>query len=147
MTTLGFIEFVLLFANRLLTPIKKDLSGSQGGTLLIGVEDNGNIFGLGADLGCLKNNSSLDQFERHLRQCINTQIGSKFLPYLVIRFEQIQGKDVCAVYVRPAPFPAFLRVKTSDQDVTFYIRLGNETKALKIPELYDYWIQQRSPQA
>lgn len=114
---------------------------TQGGTLLIGVEDDGRLFGLAADLSCLKSNPSLDQFERHLRQCITNEIGSKFLPYLVTRFEQIEGKDICAVYVRPAPIPAFLKAKSSDSDVTFFIRPGNETKALKMPEFYDYWSQ------
>lgn len=116
---------------------------TQGGTLLIGVEDDGNIFGLEADLSCFKTNPSLDQFERHLRQSITNEIGAKFLPYIAIRFENLDGKAVCAVYVRSAPDPAFLKAKPSDSDVTLFIRPGNETKALKLPEAYDYWIQKQ----
>ena len=117
---------------------------TQGGILLIGVEDNGSLFGLEADLSCLKTNPSLDQFERHLRQIIGNEIGVTFLPYLVMRFEQLEGKEICAVYVRSAPVPAFLKAKPSDADVTFFIRTGNETKALKVPEIYDYLSSDRN---
>ncbi|KKJ00078.1 RNA-binding domain-containing protein [Prochlorothrix hollandica] len=114
---------------------------TKGGTLLIGVEDDGTLCGLASDLSCFSTTPTLDQFERHLRQTISNAIGAKFLPYLFIRCENLDGKDICAVYVRPAPMPAFLKAKPSHSDVTFFIRPGNETKALTIPECYDYWSQ------
>ena len=67
----------------------------------------------------------IDQFERHLRQIIDNEIGVKFLPYLAIRFEQLEGEEICAVYVRSSPVPAFLKAKPSDADITFFIRTGN----------------------
>jgi len=107
---------------------------ADGGTLLIGVEDNGNIFGLSKDLQCFSN-CSLDQFERHLIQLIETNIGKKFLAYLKLRFDKINNQDVCGIYVRKADQAAFLK---SDKGIEFYIRTGNSTKTLNIQEFYDH---------
>ena len=111
---------------------------ADGGTLLIGVEDDGKIFGLSKDLDCLSNHN-LDQFERHLIQLIETSIGKKFLPYLKLRFVKINEQDVCGVYVRNSPQAAFLK---SEKGIEFYIRSGNSTKSLNIQEFHDYFLNQ-----
>jgi CheY-like chemotaxis protein len=111
---------------------------ADGGTLLIGVEDDGKIFGLSKDLDCLSNRN-LDQFERHLVQLIETSIGKKFLPYLKLRFVKINEQDVCGVYVRKSPQAAFLK---SEKGIEFYIRSGNSTRSLNIQEFHDYLINQ-----
>jgi CheY-like chemotaxis protein len=108
---------------------------TDGGTLLIGVEDDGKIFGLAKDLECLKN-SSLDKFERHLTDLIQSKIGKRFLPYIKTRFTQIDGKDICGVYVRKSNQRALLN---SDKGLEFYIRTGNSSRTLKVPEIYDYF--------
>ncbi len=53
---------------------------SDGGTLIIGVEDDGNIYGLEKDLHSM-NKGNLDKFERHLVQLVVNNIGTRFLPY------------------------------------------------------------------
>lgn len=111
---------------------------ADGGTLLIGVEDDGKIFGLSKDLDCLSNRN-LDQFERHLVQLIETSIGRKFLPYLKLRFVKINEQDVCGVYVRKSPQAAFLK---SEKGIEFYIRSGNSTRSLNIQEFHDYFLNQ-----
>jgi len=107
---------------------------TEGGTLLIGVEDNGNIFGLEKDLQCLSN-GSWDKFERHLIQLIDSNIGKKFLSYLKIRFTQINQQDVCGVYIHKADCSAFLK---TEKGTELYIRTGNATRSLSVPEIYDY---------
>jgi CheY-like chemotaxis protein len=108
---------------------------SDGGTLLIGVADDGSVFGLEKDIETLKK-GDLDKFERHLIQLVTNSIGSKFMPYLTIRFEQIEGKYVCAIYVRSSGDKrAFLKLS---KGVELYIRAGNSSRSLSIPELYDY---------
>ncbi|WP_448571791.1 RNA-binding domain-containing protein [Trichothermofontia sp.] len=72
---------------------------TDGGTLLIGVEDNGNLYGLEKELQCFKN-PSLDQFERHLLQLIESNIGKRFLPLVKVHFAKLEDKDICGVYVR-----------------------------------------------
>lgn len=108
---------------------------TEGVILLIGVEDNGQIFGLQSDLNCLKN-GSLDKFERHLTELIQNKIGKRFLAYIRIRFTQMEEKDVCGIYIRKSDRRALLN---SDKGVEFYIRTGNSSRTLKVPEIYDYF--------
>ncbi|MFP4438008.1 MAG: response regulator [Chloroflexaceae bacterium] len=65
----------------------------EGGTLLIGVQDDGSIFGLEADLALLSKNS-LDQFEQTLVNHIREHVGLSFIPLIKVRFESLSGKDV-----------------------------------------------------
>ncbi len=108
---------------------------SEGGVLLIGVEDNSNIFGLEKDLSCLKN-PSLDEFERKIFDLVKSNIGIPFLPYIKCRFETIQDKNVCGVYVRKANQKAFLELNKGNLE--FYVRNGNASRPINIPDIYNY---------
>ena len=114
---------------------------ADGGTVIIGVEDNGNLCGLEKDIQSFKEprNRTLDNFERHLVELIKNKIGIKFIPYLKIRFTKINGLDVCGVYVRKSPQAAFLK---SEKGIEFYTRSGNSTRSLNIQEFHDYFINQ-----
>ena len=102
---------------------------SHGGTLLIGVDDNGDVFGLEKDLKLQKN--SRDKFELTLRNLINDRIGVEFGGFVKVRFAEITGKTVCQVDVSPAPKPAYC-------DDDFFIRTGNQTRSLSLPEAMEY---------
>jgi DNA-binding NarL/FixJ family response regulator len=108
---------------------------SEGGVLLIGVRDDGSLFGLEPDLKCLSN-GSLDKFERHIIQLIENIIGKRFLIYIRIQFANLEGKDVCGIYIRKAERKAFLK---SEKNSEFYIRTGNSTKQLNVPDIYDHF--------
>jgi DNA-binding NarL/FixJ family response regulator len=114
---------------------------AEGGTVIIGVEDNGNLFGLEKDIQSFKEprNRTLDNFERHLVELIKNKIGIKFIPYLKIRFTKINGQDICGIYVRKAEQAAFLK---SEKGIEFYIRSGNSTRSLNIQEFHDYFLNQ-----
>jgi len=118
---------------------------SEGGTLVIGVEDDGNIFGLEKDLS-LMSEDTLDQFERDVTQLISNSLGASFTQLVKLRFERVEGKDICAVEVSQAATPnAFLKWKKGE-DPKFYIRTGNASKPLEdMQEFYNY-ISARSPE-
>ncbi|MCI0726507.1 MAG: BREX system Lon protease-like protein BrxL [Chloroflexi bacterium] len=102
---------------------------SNGGTLLIGVDDNGVIFGLEKDLKLHKN--SRDKFELTLRNLINDRIGVEFGGFVKVRFAEIEDKTVCQADVSPSPKPAYC-------DNEFFIRNGNQTRNLSLPEAMEY---------
>ena len=108
---------------------------TEGGVLMIGVEDNGNLYGLEKDIQCLKN-GSLDKFERHLVQLIENNIGKRFISSIKIRFTNLEDKNICAVYIQKANQKAFLK---SDKGTEFYIRTGNSSRFLNVPDIYDYF--------
>ena len=108
---------------------------TEGGVLMIGVEDNGDLYGLEKDIQCLKN-GSLDKFERHLVQLIENNIGKRFIPSIKIRLTNLEDKNICAVYIQKANQKAFLK---SDKGTEFYIRTGNASRSLNVPDIYDYF--------
>ena len=109
---------------------------SEGGTLIIGVEDNGNIFGLEKDLSLLSN-GNLDRLERKIIDSICQYIGSNFTQQIKIRFEKIDGKDVCAIYIKKSAKKAWLQ-KTNEKKLEFYIRMSNRSEPLDLPNIYDH---------
>lgn len=116
---------------------------SEGGTLIIGVEDDGNILGLEKDLS-LMSKGTLDQFEIDVMQLISNSLGANFTQFVKLRFERVEGKDICAVEVSKAATHAFLKWKKGE-DPKFYIRTGNASKPLDMQEFYNY-ILARSPE-
>jgi predicted HTH transcriptional regulator len=109
---------------------------SEGGTLIIGVENNGNIFGLEKDLSLLSN-GNLDLLERTIIDSICKHIGSNFTQQIKIRFEKIDGKDVCAIYIKKSAKKAWLQ-KTNEKKLEFYIRMSNRSEPLDLPNIYDH---------
>ncbi len=104
---------------------------SEGGTLLIGVADDGTIFGLEQDYKFVKNKNQ-DGFQLTLADLIVSHIGGHSIDYLKISFATIDAKEVCAVNVRKAKSPTFLR------DREFYIRSVNNSRTLEGVEMINY---------
>jgi hypothetical protein len=64
------------------------------------------------------------------------RILSRFQKYINLRFEQLEGKTVCAADVLKAPEPAFL-ISLKDRNLKeFYIRPGNQTESLDMEQMY-----------
>ncbi|MDE0509823.1 MAG: DUF262 domain-containing protein [Gammaproteobacteria bacterium] len=106
---------------------------SEGGTLVIGVEDDGGIYGLDQDLSLTHN--SMDRFEQLFVSLIQESMGTTTAPHFRIRFESIDDKSVCVVDVDRSPEPVFMKI---DKGKTFYIRMGNTSRALDHEETLKY---------
>ncbi len=107
---------------------------SEGGTLLIGVQDDGSIFGLARDLSLLSK-KSLDQFEQTLMNLISDRIGASFVQFVKVRFKTIDDQYVGVLLVSKAPKPAFLK---SNKVKEFYIRTGGGSRQLDVEEAINY---------
>lgn len=108
---------------------------SEGGTLLIGVNDEGTITGLKNDYKNLPKKNR-DGFENHLTMLIKTMIGLQFTKYVDIKFESVNDEDVCVVNVKKGHKPAYL--KNSDKKEEFFVRVGNSTQPFSMSETEDY---------
>ncbi len=106
---------------------------SDGGTLVIGVEDDGSIFGLEHDLTLTSN--SMDKFLNLLNTIIGDYIGLEFAGLIKIRIEDVDGKQVCIVDVDRAMIPAYL---TMDGRKEFFIRATNTSHTLDTEEAVKY---------
>jgi predicted HTH transcriptional regulator len=105
-----------------------------GGTLLIGVSDNGEILGLEKDYQTLKK-SNQDGFEQALMTSISTNLGADLCPHVHVLFHVIDHKDVCRVIISPSIRPVFL---TQGNTPKFFVRSGGGTRDLNIQEALEY---------
>jgi hypothetical protein len=113
---------------------------TDGGTLLIGVDDSEQILGIESDYNTLQK-TDRDGYELHLTQLISGYIGKERCLNVGISFHDLDGRDVCMVQVEPSPKPAYVK---EGQDSRFYIRTGNQTQPLGMQESVEY-IQEHWP--
>ena len=111
----------------------KTLAGfmnTQGGSLLIGVADDGSIVGLEADYNTLSRKDN-DGYTQLLMSSIADKIGTPACKLVKILFHIHEGKEVCRIIVLPSPMPVYAR---EDNDPRFYIRTGSGTREMDIQE-------------
>lgn len=108
---------------------------ADGGTLIIGVNDEGQIGGLENDYKTLPKKNR-DGFENHLNLLIKTMVGLNFSKYVNIRFDKSDGKDICIVAVKEGHKPAYLM--NGDKKEEFFVRVGNSTQPYTMSEASEY---------
>lgn len=108
---------------------------ARGGTLLIGVNDVGEVVGLGGDLKLVPRHD-LDGYENWLTTLIETSIGKAAASGAEISFERLHDQYVCRVHVRPSQSPVFVRSGKATADL--YVRLNNSTRLLNTAEAVEY---------
>lgn len=110
---------------------------AEGGTLFIGVDDEGNPVGLQYDYGTLKKQNT-DGFEIELRQSIEKYTKNKAAnEYLKIKFHPIEEKEICEVVIEPSSRPIFIYDEGGKQQEC-YVRVGNSSKPYTLDEFYEY---------
>jgi hypothetical protein len=130
--------------NRLNEPLKFSVIktvaaflNTDGGTLLIGVDDKRNVVGLNGDYGLFKKADSRDALELWLVTQLVDQFGTPATRLYAISFHETSGHDVCRIEVQPSPEPAYVDEK-SGKPPQLFIRTGNGTRALDIREIIEY---------
>lgn len=108
---------------------------ADGGTILIGINDNGQITGLKNDFKSLIKKNR-DGFENHLTMLIKTSIGLPFAKYINISFEQIGVEEICIIHVKRGHKPAYLI--NTDKKEEFFARIGNSTQPFSMSEAEEY---------
>lgn len=103
---------------------------STGGSLMIGVADDGSIIGVDE-----QSFANRDKMGLHLTNLISSQIGNGFLPY--ISFSMVEFDDRVVIWVRclECPRPVFL--KDGKLEI-FYVRSGPSTVELTGMNLINY---------
>ncbi len=96
---------------------------TDGGTLIIGVDDDGNILGLEKDFKTLSKQNK-DGFELHLRQIIKKYLGENFEKYIKITFPKVDEKEICVVKILKSGRPVFVQYEGDEQ---FFVRNGNSS--------------------
>ncbi len=108
---------------------------SEGGFLLIGVDDSGHVVGLENDYKTLKKQDR-DGFENFLVTLLLGAFGKDISPLIGIDFENVEGSDVCRASARPARRAVFVPDGSGGEHL--YIRAGNSTRQLSTREAIEY---------
>jgi len=122
---------------------------SEGGNLLIGVKEKQTgkseyeIIGIEEDLEKLKSQDKPGTKDSYKRMIIDGIIRPYFPPkiyihlnnYLVIDFEEIEGKTICNIKIQKSDIKVFLNLEGKKM---FMIRTETETRQIQDEELVDY---------
>ncbi len=107
---------------------------ADGGALLIGVSDEGEVLGLENDFATLGKKPNRDGFELFLTDLLFG--GKLWLSGLIeIGFLEVAGKTICKVSVKPSPQPVWTEVNGAER---LFVRTGNSTRELSASEAYAY---------
>ena len=96
---------------------------TEGGTLIIGVDDDNNTLGLEKDIQTLTK-QNIDGFELHLRQVIKKYLGDFFEKYIKVTFPKVDDKEICLIQISKSGKPVFI---TSEGSESFFVRNGNSS--------------------
>lgn len=126
--------------DRLELVIAKTVAGflnADGGTLLIGVADDGSVVGVESDYTLMKQ-PDRDRYELWLRDLLATCLGTPAAGLVDVSFAEVEGCDVCKLDVPPSPAPVFLDTPKGPRHADFYVRVGNSTRQLLTDEVLEY---------
>ncbi len=107
---------------------------SEGGELLIGINDDGEALGVDEEINKFYKNS--DRYLLHFKNRIKSQIGEGFYPLIDYKMVDVDGKNIMRVSCGIANTPCFLN------DADFYVRSGPSTDLLEGKKQHEY-IQER----
>lgn len=98
------------------------LNSVSGGTLVVGVADDGAAIGLEED-----GFESEDKMLLHFDNLLKDRIGGQFTLYVHPHLTDFEGKRVLVIDVKPASSPAFMK---DGDNQRFYVRAGASTAEL-----------------
>lgn len=124
--------------------IAKTVAGflnTDGGTLLIGINDAGDAVGLVNDFRVVKSPDA-DRYELWLRDFLAGTLGQNAAATPIIDFTPITVDEVdtyiCRVTCPSSPRPVFVRPAKGAGQSELWVRTGNSTRQLKVDEAVDY---------
>lgn len=104
---------------------------TRGGTLLLGVGDDGSAVGIEVD-----DFPNDDRYVLHLYGVIKASMGIDVTTLVQTQIDTFRGKKVCLVRCKASPRPVY--VKQSGKDEEFFIRTGPSSERLGPSDLVTY---------
>lgn len=104
---------------------------TEGGVLLIGVSDEGDLKGISSEIDKF-HKASADKFLLHFKNSVKTKIGEEFYPYFEYQLVKVTGKTILKVCCLKSAVPCYL------DDAEFFVRTNPATDQLEGPKLVQY---------
>lgn len=103
------------------------MNSLDGGTLVIGVGDDGSFEGIAADYRLVnQQRADWDSFQLWLSSKLEATIDTRaaFSFFEITRYEE-NGRDICVIFVKPSASPVFVRAPgRKGRGAIFYVRAG-----------------------
>ena len=103
---------------------------TEGGHLLIGVKDNGDIIGIEQD-----NFQSNDKFKNHLKNILDARVTKSVFSYIKTEFYKIESNTVCCIECNKSDNPLFVDYEGVNH---FYKRNLESTDSLNPQETMEW---------
>ena len=108
---------------------------TDGGVLLVGVVDNGDILGIETDRF-----DNEDKYLLHVNNKIQQHIGLEHAGFIGYQLVPVDNKKVLLIECQPSPSPVFLKINKEEE---FYIRVGPGSRRLSTSEVVTYVTNRR----
>ncbi|HEX2095162.1 MAG TPA: ATP-binding protein, partial [Longimicrobiaceae bacterium] len=117
------------------TQLVREVAGllnAEGGSVLIGVADDGTVVGIAGDvLAADPGKPTPDGYELFLRNTLRDALGADVLARVEIRLHPVHGVKVCRITVPAAPRPVYVNGE-------LHVRTGNQTRRFTAAEAVAY---------
>ena len=114
---------------------------AEGGSLFIGVDDEGNRIGIAPDMATLGSKANVDGYELMLRQLLETGLSASTAATVRITFDGGGDSTICVVSVSASGKPVFTRSPKGQPGAPgseFWVRMGNQTRQLHGDDMVQY---------
>jgi serine/threonine protein kinase len=129
---------------RLELAVAKTVAGfmnGEGGTLLIGVDDEGRVIGIEDDITTLNTKPNRDGWELHFTTIMENHLGPDAAACVSVEFETTREGTVAVVRCLPRSRPTWVR---DGKARILFARIGNSTRRLPEP-FADVYIEDNWP--
>jgi hypothetical protein len=123
---------------------------SNGGTLLIGVDDAGTVLGIESDFEMVGEKHDADAWQLHFRDCVMARLDPDVWSSMRLSLEPLDGHTVARVECVPRGSPTWLKfvdkLMIADKQhecYEFYVRSGSATDLLSPPDAVRYIVDTR----
>jgi hypothetical protein len=109
---------------------------TNGGTLLVGVADDGSLIGIEEDFA-FQSKKNTDAWELYLTERLANALGKAAVTDVTIGYAKLDGRTVARIDVGQAATPVFVTPSKGDKQA-FYVRLNSSTHELHGQQAFAY---------
>jgi len=120
---------------------------SNGGKLIIGVDDNGKTLGLeNTDFKTFNEPNKIDGLYKYLDNTIGKYFGNDYLNYIKVEIEESEKSILVIEVLSNKQKPTIIKNPSKDNKEEFYIRRNASAIALSMEEFYSYSMEKWNTQ-
>jgi DNA modification methylase len=122
--------------NKIMEEIASFLNSKYGGSIFLGVKDNGEMQGLGSNIAALNGKKNKDTLELSITSKIKDSFGGLSIDLINLEFYEIENKTICEIKVTANDEPVFF-------NKNFHVRNGSQSTNISNKEFFELMLKRR----